>query len=113
MSKEWKLGIERSHGSHQLQTSWTCGSQGIVESLYAYGVSYVMLEQNYGGASKLFIPMCQRNTKMCKDKWNGLNFNYNKLSNYHKGIKHQSYFWEPTIKEHNEHDFPWQFNKCY
>jgi len=86
------LGIERSHSSHQLQTSWACGSQGIVESLYAYGASYVMLEQNYRRTSKLFIPKCQRITKMFKDKWYGLNFNYKKLSNYHKGTKHQSSF---------------------
>jgi hypothetical protein len=53
LSKAWKLGIERSHGSHQLQTSWACGSQEIVESLYAYGARYVMLEQNCRGASKI------------------------------------------------------------
>jgi hypothetical protein len=26
-----------------------------------------------------------KNKKMCKDKWNGLNSNYKKLLNYHRG----------------------------
>jgi hypothetical protein len=27
-----------------------------------------------------------RSGKMCKDKWNGLNFDYKKFLDYHKGI---------------------------
>jgi hypothetical protein len=29
---------------------------------------------------------------MCKDKWNGLNSNYMKVSNYHVRISHQIAF---------------------
>ncbi len=32
------------------------------------------------------------NGKMCKDKWNGLNSDYKRLSNYHKGIGHHMSF---------------------
>lgn len=82
------MGIEKSHGSHQVQTSWACGSQGIVGYLHAYGTCCIMLEQNCKGASKLFIPKCQRNGKMCEDKWVGLNYDYKKLLDYHKGTRH-------------------------
>ncbi len=47
-----------------------------------------MLEQNCKGASKVFIPKCQRNGKMCKDKWAGLNYDYKKLLDYHKRTRH-------------------------
>lgn len=30
------------------------------------------------------------NGKMCKDKWNYFNGNYMKISNYHKGIDHNT-----------------------
>jgi hypothetical protein len=32
------------------------------------------------------------NKNMCKDKWNGLNSNYIKVSNYHVRINHQIAF---------------------
>jgi hypothetical protein len=41
-----------------------------------------------------------RNGEMCKDKWNGLNFDYKKLLDYHKGTGHQTSFLELTMEEH-------------
>jgi hypothetical protein len=83
-----EIGNRKKSGSHQVQTSWACGSQGIVRSLHAYSTCCIMLEQNCKKVSKLFIPKCQRNGKMCEDKWNALNFDYKILSDYHKGTKH-------------------------
>jgi hypothetical protein len=37
--------------------------------------------------------------KVSKDKWNGLNSNFKKLTNYHKGTKHNMSFWEMTMEE--------------
>jgi hypothetical protein len=40
-----------------------------------------------------------RNKKMCKIKWNGMNSDYKKLSNYHKGTEHHTFFLELTMEE--------------
>jgi len=43
---------------------------------------------------------------MCKDKWNGLNYDYKKVSNYHSNIGHHIPFWDLTMEEHEKHHFP-------
>jgi hypothetical protein len=50
------------------------------------------------GSQKLF--------KMCKGKRNKLNFDFNKLANYLKGIKHNPLVWELTIEECNNNHLP-------
>lgn len=41
-------------------------------------------------------------SKMCKDKWNRLNLDYNKFSNYHKGTSHNIFFGDLTIDKFNK-----------
>jgi hypothetical protein len=53
-----------------------------------------------------------KNGKMCKDKWNRLNYNHKKLD-YHKGIGNHFFFWEMIAKEHDKHHLPHQFNKYF
>jgi hypothetical protein len=38
-----------------------------------------------------------KNKNMCKDKWNGINSNFKKLSNYHKGTRHHTSYWKLII----------------
>ncbi len=52
-----------------------------------------------------------RNNKMCKDKWNQLNFNYKKLSNYHQGIGHHTSFQELFKQECDQCHLPWAFSR--
>jgi hypothetical protein len=40
-----------------------------------------------------------RNGKMCKDKWNVLNFDYKKLVHNHKGTKHLPSLWDLTMEK--------------
>jgi hypothetical protein len=47
-----------------------------------------------------------KNGNMYKDKWNGLNSDYNKLLDYHKATKNHIFFWEMTTKEHDKHNLP-------
>jgi hypothetical protein len=55
-----------------------------------------------------------RNKKMCKDKWNGLNYDYKKLLDYHKGIGHHNSFLDLFTKERNQQHLLQAFNKeCY
>jgi hypothetical protein len=55
-----------------------------------------------------------RNKKMCKDKWNGLNYDYKKLLDYHKGIGHHNSFLDLFTKERNQQRLLRAFNKeCY
>jgi hypothetical protein len=55
-----------------------------------------------------------RNRKMCKDKWNGLSYDYKKLLDYHKGIGHHNYFLDLFTKERNQQQLLRAFNKeCY
>jgi len=45
-----------------------------------------------------------RNGTMCKDKWNGINSDFKKLSDYHKGTEHHTLYWElSTDKCDNYH----------
>jgi superoxide dismutase len=53
------------------------------------------------------------NKKMCKHKWNEFNFDYKKLSNYHKGTGNHTSFWEMIVKEHDKHHLSCQFNKKF
>ena len=39
--------------------------------------------------------------KMCKHKWNGLNFNYQKLSNFLKGTCSNTCFWNHNTRKHD------------
>lgn len=48
---------------------------------------------------------------MCKDKWNGLNFDYEKVSNYHSNIGHHTPLQDLTMEEQEKHHLPRQFNK--
>jgi hypothetical protein len=54
-----------------------------------------------------------QNVKTCKDKWNGINSNYKKIVDYHKGTGHNTYFWELLIDERDNLHFPKQFNHEY
>ncbi len=47
-----------------------------------------------------------RNGTMCKDKWNGINLDFKKLSNYHKGTKHHTLYWELTTDKHDNYHLP-------
>jgi len=46
------------------------------------------------------------NGKMCKDKWNGLNFDFKNISNYHIGIDHHTSLWDLTSKKCDSHHLP-------
>jgi hypothetical protein len=39
---------------------------------------------------------------MCKDKWNGLNSNYKRISNFHLSIGHHIPLWDLTMEEHEK-----------
>lgn len=52
-----------------------------------------------------------RNNKICKDKLNGLNFNYKKLLNYHQGIGHLTSFQELFTQECDQHHLPGAFSR--
>jgi hypothetical protein len=49
--------------------------------------------------------------KMCKDKWNMLNFDFKKILNYHTQIGHHTSFWDLIMEKHDKHHLPRQFNK--
>jgi hypothetical protein len=49
--------------------------------------------------------------KMCKNKWNGLNSDFKKISDYHTWTCHHTSLWELTMEECNKHHLPRQFNK--
>jgi hypothetical protein len=50
---------------------------------------------------------------MCKDKWNGLNSNYNKISSYHIGTCKHTWYWVLTINECDKYHLLQQFKKEY
>jgi hypothetical protein len=51
---------------------------------------------------------------MCKDKWNGINLDFKKLFDYHKGTEHHTLYWELTTNECDNSHLPCSFNrKCY
>jgi len=43
-----------------------------------------------------------RNGKTCKDKWNGINSDFKKHSNFHKGTKHHTSYWKLTTNNHDK-----------
>lgn len=47
-----------------------------------------------------------RTKKICKRKQNKLNYDFKKLANYPKGIKHIPLVWELTIEECNNKHLP-------
>lgn len=49
--------------------------------------------------------------QMCEDKWNGLNFNFKNISNYHIGIDRHTSFWDLISKECDSHHLRRQCNK--
>lgn len=61
----------------------------------------VIVAQNWNkitkGLQKLIHVRELRTLKLYKDKRNKLNFDFNKLANYPKGIKHNPLVWELTI----------------
>jgi hypothetical protein len=51
---------------------------------------------------------------MCKDKWNSIHGDYKKNSYHHKGMWHNTCYWDLIAKEWDKHHPPWQFNEdCY
>jgi hypothetical protein len=50
---------------------------------------------------------------MCKDEWNSLNFDFKKLSYYHKGTSNHTYFWEFLFADKERFHLPCQLNKKY
>ncbi len=58
---------------------------------------------------KLIHVEMPRNGKKCEDKWNGLNFDYKKLLDYHKGIGYHTSLLELTMEEHNKFKY---INSC-
>jgi hypothetical protein len=55
--------------------------------------------------TKLKVPC---NGKMCKNKWNGLNSNYKKVT---EGTSHHIPIWGLTIKKCDHHYLPRQINR--
>jgi hypothetical protein len=55
---------------------------------------------------KLIKNKMPRNGTMCKDKWNGINLDFKKLSNYHKGIEHHTLYCELTTDECDNYHLP-------
>jgi hypothetical protein len=47
---------------------------------------------------------------MCKDKWNGFNYDYNKVVDYHARIGHHIPFLDFTIEERDHRHLPRKFN---
>ncbi len=95
--EEWKhflqviksMGSKQGHGDHKIQT---CDSKGVVKSSRTYGAYCIAMDQDHGRGSKDRLVQVLRNGKMCKDKWNGWNSHYKKLSNCHKGTSHHTSF---------------------
>lgn len=54
-----------------------------------------------------------RNGTMCKDKWTGINSDFKKLSDYHKGTEHHTLYWELSTNKCDNHHLPWSFNTKY
>jgi hypothetical protein len=50
---------------------------------------------------------------MCKDKWNSLNIDYKKVSNYHKGIHNHICLWDVVSKEKEGYHLFRQFNQKF
>jgi hypothetical protein len=50
---------------------------------------------------------------MCKDEWNSLNFDFKKLSYYHKGTSNHTYFWDLLFADKEHFHLPCQLNKKY
>lgn len=48
--------------------------------------------------------------KMCKNKWNDLNFDYKNITYYQKGTSHISSLWELHNNEQDKHHLLKQFN---
>jgi hypothetical protein len=80
------------------------------KSMNAHGACCIMLE-HVDKLQKIVDAKILRNGTMCKDKWNGLNSYYKKLSNYHKGTNHHMLFWEMIPKECDWYHLLKQFNK--
>jgi hypothetical protein len=40
-----------------------------------------------------------RNDKMCQDKWNSINGDYKKISNYYKGMDHNTSYWDLSLED--------------
>jgi hypothetical protein len=57
---------------------------------------------------KLKVPC---NGKMCKNKWNGFNSDYKKVTDYHVETNRHIPFWDFTIKECDYHRLLKQFNQ--
>jgi hypothetical protein len=53
------------------------------------------------------------NNKMCKNKWNDLNFDYKKITYYQKGTGHINSLWELNNNEQDKHHLLNQFNQKY
>jgi len=51
---------------------------------------------------KLIKSKMPRNGKMCKNKWNGINLDFKKLSNFHKGTGHHTSYWKLTTDNHDK-----------
>jgi hypothetical protein len=54
-----------------------------------------------------------RDGTMCKDNWNSLNSNYNKLINYYKGIRNHIYFWDLSFDKKKNVQLLCQFNRKF
>jgi hypothetical protein len=78
-----------------MQVVGACNPKGGGGSKCTYGTYATTMEQDYGKNTK----DCSRNGKMCKDKWNVLNFDYKKLVDCHKGTRHHASFWDLTMEE--------------
>ncbi len=55
-----------------------------------------------------------RNGKMCKDKWNSINGDYKKIFDCHKGMGHNTSYWDLSLEDWDKFHLPKQFNEnCY
>jgi hypothetical protein len=82
------------------------------KSTNTHGACCITLE-HVEKLQKIVYAKIPRNGKMCKNKWNGLNSCYKKLSNYHKGTSHHLLFWETILKECDRYHLSRQFNEFY
>jgi hypothetical protein len=51
-----------------------------------------------------------RNSKTCKDKYNGIHLILKKTIDYHKGANHNTSYWELVVDEHDKLHLPKEFN---
>lgn len=86
-----------------MQVAWACSLEGGGGSKSTYGAYATTMEQDCKKIAKDRSHEGSKKWKMCKNKWNVMNFDYKKLVDYHKGTKHLPSFWELTMEKWEEY----------